>query len=1455
MPNRPRAPTPSHHPTPFDDCCSDSEQLSAGISPSSAYVVDSPNSMLQSPNSPAGAPHFQPAFARSASEEDSAVSDSGNSYSSGRSPQVPALPDPSQFPDPYPYRPPHWLRGTSTPALSSADSSSASTRSSAYTNSARSGDYGHVHVALEDEEHGVGVGITTDDVVQLLARDSGVSSSATQGRAPVDQSRWSDLYANSIRSRSSSVGNTRAETTHEAGTRILRGTPSFDLGWQPVDERDEVGLTSEDDTDDDVSLDGDDQEEDEQSTNAVVIAEEGRGIIVQGDDAPIVRLQVHPGTTHLLIGSSSTPNAVPSFLANTLPQITSSLLALDISANFLGALPPSLAACVNLEELNIASNPLRALPVFLANLTSLRVLIVDSTGINTLPNPLCALDKLHTLSIRRNKLNSLPSWLCLLPALETLLVDGNPFQGPWRALMEPLLAKTPMTPLYPPSTPMFPLPSASIESTASTNETDPEDSSDLLWSDRDNSLDAAQQEEDTITPARAPPMARAATAPSPNTAADLPSPGLSRTRTTPNRAFYDKSKAAGKASPVTATSGGLPSPSSGIHDGSDGRDREVRKMKSAGDLRRGNMSPYQGTTKSTASSPLRPAMSEYVTSASSSDLLSAATGQRDSQVLPKRFASLGVTSSAMAGSMGRARRPTINNMWDTPAEDENEDVVSDLGGRGTPALVASPQEMARTPPLAGSSRGSPPQTRVLTRDDKGGEKTSRWGFLKKMSMGKMRQDSPNLKASPAQTRSQLQANTRPGMSRMPVGGSMPNIPQIDVRISTTGTLLNSAMSSPNTALPPSVSRKPSAGVLKGPSALSELPSRPQLDGLQVPSNNLLVPPTPRSGKRRSFLPIDMSPIPIPAAAPFVNGLTATNSTDDDDRSAAPSPVPPSPIPVPSETLEGLQRREEERQREARIRALRSVMAYLRDMHDLGLSQSNTTSVYGSADTVVGLRSRRPTIAEGGRMPSESSTTSLISPPVSRPESVGFQSSESRGALRSGSTTQTNSVATTDSAESGGERKFKDEPTKRARIIREIVETEQTYVKGLQELVDIYITPACAPVTALGGVGQGKDSVVPAAERKIVFGGLEALFIFHKDSFLPALKHATAPLLDPQNNTPPDAVGLLSLDVARKVAQTFVGHAAFMKMYSTYINNFDNSVSRIRTWTSDRQAPTPTSTGTLSPSSSSAQLASLGAAMSAVSAPGVVPDGAASNVAPLSSSQRKRIRTYLKRCRMNPRHSQLNLEGYLLLPVQRIPRYRLLLEELVRSTPPLYAYMEDPLDRALTEISSLANNMNEGKRESESRRKLVQWQARIRGKFPSPLVQPHRRLIMDGTLHLTRVVRKTSVSFEVINAQGDASSVQVECLSPELTPRSLVGILCNDLLVLCRDPSEGQDPHSAVDLWAVLRMQTLPQPASIVHGNALRLVDNKAILYFNAPSTSDALNWFRAINLHIPASKA
>lgn len=91
------------------------------------------------------------------------------------------------------------------------------------------------------------------------------------------------------------------------------------------------------------------------------------------------------------------------------------------------------------------------------------------------------------------------------------------------------------------------------------------------------------------------------------------------------------------------------------------------------------------------------------------------------------------------------------------------------------------------------------------------------------------------------------------------------------------------------------------------------------------------------------------------------------------------------------------------------------------------------------------------------------------------------------------------------------------------------------------------------------------------------------------------------------------------------------------------------------------------------------------------------------------------------CRKNPKHTQINLESYLLLPVQRIPRYRMLvrltlfhlapltslqLDSLARSTPPSIDISLDPIEEALQEMVTLASTMNEEKRDAESRQRLV-----------------------------------------------------------------------------------------------------------------------------------------------------
>ncbi|KAJ7919155.1 hypothetical protein B0H13DRAFT_2231022 [Mycena leptocephala] len=1146
----------------------------------------------------------------------------GQGLSFARPPKIPSsLPDPSHFPDPYPYRQQHSLSST-PPALSS---SSGSARSGG---SAMAADYSHVRVASNDTDDDGR--ITSDSVGQLLASDPRAS----------EQSRWSESYS-SVRSRSSTSA---SSTDHHLSPR-LQQKKSYDMGWQhAVDERDEFAASEEETDEDHILLqDDDDQEDDEERTSAALIAEEGRGMIVQGEGLLLSDLNVQPGTTHLLLGSSGSPNALPSFLTTLVPQISTSLLALDISANFLNALPPTLALCVCLEELNIASNPLRVLPVFLADLLHLRVLIADSTGISTLPDTLVDLDKLHRSASGAIKCTPSPAGSPSFPPCRPSASMATLSRAHGRLSSSRYSPKCRRPPYIHPPPP---------------------------WD--------ADTDDDLSEPPSSGPSRRGF---------ETVSPEEEEYTITPDRA---RSPGEGRAQPVDDT-------------GYFG-DHEIRRMKSVGDLR-----PNHGADPSA-----RPPMQHYATSHQ--------TPPRPG--MQKRFASVG-PANAMNGSPSRsapgsARLPLTQSMWENSAAPERVDTNSSRS-RGSSFIAQNNTSPPRVLPFDGGTRSAlrPARRRAADRPP---------------SPRPLPQARPQIMRGPA---------TAP-MSR----GSPDRFaqsPQINMRISTTGTL--------DAFNPP-------------PMIHHTLPPAAEEEERSPPPSAV-------------FLPID-SPltlnIPIPEAAAFVPGMTATSDTDGPDGAR---------VETPSPVVETYLRREEERQREAYQRALRSVMAYLKDMNDLGLSQQAATmGMYGA----------------GGDEASMSSNGS------SSLDSVGqLRSMDSLTGMRAGNSTQTNSVATTDST---------------AMVVREIV-NGRTYVKGLQELVDIYIKPGAAPVNVLGG--SSKDTVVPAAERKVVFGGIDALFSFHKESFLPALEIAAAPLMKSSAElAEADADGQLSLNVAKAIGSMFLKHAAFMKMYSSYINNFDNAVQRVKNWTAT-PGPSNTSPAMTPSATSTSQLAGLGLTLSAISSPVVTPDGGAAGLPPLSTSQRKRLRTYLKRCRISPRHSQLNLEGYLLLPVQRIPRYRLLLEELLRATPPTYEYMDDPLDRSLAEISLLANNMNEGKRESESRRKLVQWQARIRGKFPSPLVQPHRRLIMDGQLLLTRVVRKAMVSFEAINAQGDPCTVQVDW----------------------------QDPTCHVDLWAVLRMQTLPQPASIVHGNALRLVDNKAILYFDAPSPSDALNWYRAINLHIP----
>ena len=699
----------------------------------------------------------------------------------------------------------------------------------------------------------------------------------------------------------------------------------------------------------------------------------------------------------------------------------------------------------------MASNPLRVLPVFLADLINLRVLIADSTGVSTLPDSLANLDKLHTISIRRNKLHALPSWLCLLPALQTLCVDGNPFQGPWKTLVDPLLAKVPTTPAYPPSTPVMPL-SASLQSPQSSinpvNENDGTDFEEMSEPDVANtgpSIIAPSVDEDqTVTLERAL-LGRTKTAPYPlDTTKQTPqisSKPLARTRTTPSRNFYEQNRAKSTAG-LPSDSQVVPQAPTGRPDGAAyGGGNEIRKMKSAGDLRRSRAA----TTQHGSDMPQRLPISQYTASLSSSNLLnsSVAAGGSGSPApnpnlaasvdssYPKRFASLGPNSQLASRPHPSGKRPTTaggrpqlsQSVWEPTLPNGVTE-----NGQLMRSSSYNPAVLGQYPPK-GESSIEPlkmEDLRPTQKPQRGAkEKNSRWGFLKKMSMGKMKPDGPVSSPSLSPNASRISRPiTAAGGSPSRQFGSISHSsksPQIDVRFSTTGALDVQPLASP-----------PSP-----PSPILEKPYSPPPPSAFA-SNGLLSAPTSqlRAAKRRSFLPVDAPgqiSLSIPENSRFVSGVAISH--DGDDHLNGANPTRESQTISSLIDVEQLRRKEEERARDAYMRALRSVMAYLKDMNDLSKAQqSNSLSMYGSSSSEEHPhpRSRRPTMVEsreGSLGSSGGSTTDC---------STQLRSAESIAGMRSGSSSQTLSVATTDSNGSLEERKFKDDKSKRAMVIREIV---------------------------------------------------------------------------------------------------------------------------------------------------------------------------------------------------------------------------------------------------------------------------------------------------------------------------------------------------------------------------------------------------------------------------------
>lgn len=108
--------------------------------------------------------------------------------------------------------------------------------------------------------------------------------------------------------------------------------------------------------------------------------------------------------------------------------------------------------------------------------------------------------------------------------------------------------------------------------------------------------------------------------------------------------------------------------------------------------------------------------------------------------------------------------------------------------------------------------------------------------------------------------------------------------------------------------------------------------------------------------------------------------------------------------------------------------------------------------------------------------------------------------------------------------------------------------------------------------------------------------------------------------------------------------------------------------------------------------------------------------------------------FLEKALKDPQCCNLGLESLLILPVQRIPRYRLLLEQLIKFTPldhPEYALVQEALDK----ICDVAQYNNEAIRARENRQKIMEIMLSFDSRSRIDLLNDDnkRRYIKDGSL--------------------------------------------------------------------------------------------------------------------------
>ncbi|XP_054983495.1 LOW QUALITY PROTEIN: FYVE, RhoGEF and PH domain-containing protein 3 [Sorex araneus] len=224
-----------------------------------------------------------------------------------------------------------------------------------------------------------------------------------------------------------------------------------------------------------------------------------------------------------------------------------------------------------------------------------------------------------------------------------------------------------------------------------------------------------------------------------------------------------------------------------------------------------------------------------------------------------------------------------------------------------------------------------------------------------------------------------------------------------------------------------------------------------------------------------------------------------------------------------------------------------------------------------------------------------------------------------------------------------------EPRQLLHIAQELLSTEETYVKRLHLLDQVF----CTRLAAAG--------ISPEVTTGI-FSNISSIYRFHGQFLLPELQLRI----------------LQEWDTKPRLGDILQKLAPFLKMYGEYVKNFDRAVELVSTWT--QRSPL--------------------------------------------------FKDVVQGIQKQEVCGSLTLQHHMLEPVQRVPRYELLLKDYLKRLPADAPDRKDA-ERSLELISTAANHSNAAIRKMEKMHKLLEVYERLGGE--EDIVNPANELIKEGPI--------------------------------------------------------------------------------------------------------------------------